>query len=466
MPFATRRHAHCRHPRRAKPHDPRTRNNQPPLPLAGEGCGEGKSVRRRTLSLRIRARCARTPRPNPSPARGEGLKAHGHELAPLHAPCRPRAAGHHARSSVRQRRRAHQRHRQRAVSQADQGRPLRRSGRRRAPAGRERRADPRRQHGRRPDRFRGRDDAVSQPDRVRARHRARARDGRFVEMERDRSGPQVPAGQGRRQLDLAQGRRGCLHRARAQGAALWRGRGRDGVRRAGPGRHVRAQGRDLHARVPHPDRRGRLSARRHHLRSEHLRDRDRHRGARQLRRRLHRGDAHHQGDAAALPYLRRRLERLVLVPRQQQRARGDPRRVPLPRDPRRHGHGHRQRRRAADLRRSRERTCASASRMSCSTGARTRRNGCSRWRSATRRERRTGGERKSMARVAGAGAPRARARARHRCVRRARHRRSAPAQHAAARRDRRPADGRHERRWRSVRRRARCSCRRWSSRRA
>ena len=36
---------------------------------------------------------------------------------------------------------------------------------------------------------------------------------------------------------------------------------------------------------------GRLPARRHHLRSEHLRDRDRHRGAQQLRRRLHRGDA-------------------------------------------------------------------------------------------------------------------------------------------------------------------------------
>ena len=36
---------------------------------------------------------------------------------------------------------------------------------------------------------------------------------------------------------------------------------------------------------------GRLPARGHHLRSEHLRGRDRHRGAQQLRRRLHRGDA-------------------------------------------------------------------------------------------------------------------------------------------------------------------------------
>ena len=55
----------------------------------------------------------------------------------------------------------------------------------------------------------------------------------------------------------------------------------------------------------------------------------------------------HQADAAALPRLRRRLQRVVLVPRQRPGARGDPRGVPVPRDPRRHGHGHRQRRRAA-----------------------------------------------------------------------------------------------------------------------
>jgi 5-methyltetrahydrofolate--homocysteine methyltransferase len=44
---------------------------------------------------------------------------------------------------------------------------------------------------------------------------------------------------------------------------------------------------------------GRLPARGHHLRSEHLRGRDRHRGAQQLRRRLHRGDAR---DQEALPH--------------------------------------------------------------------------------------------------------------------------------------------------------------------
>ena len=78
---------------------------------------------------------------------------------------------------------------------------------------------------------------------------------------------------------------------RPAGAQLWRRRRGHGVRRAGPGRHRGAQGRDLHARLQAADRGGRLPARGHHLRSQHLRRRDRHRGAQQLRRRLHRGDA-------------------------------------------------------------------------------------------------------------------------------------------------------------------------------
>ena len=48
----------------------------------------------------------------------------------------------------------------------------------------------------------------------------------------------------------------------------------------------RAQGRDLRARLPGAHREGRLPARGHHLRSEHLRDRHRHRGAQRLRHRL------------------------------------------------------------------------------------------------------------------------------------------------------------------------------------
>ncbi len=51
-------------------------------------------------------------------------------------------------------------------------------------------------------------------------------------------------------------------------------------------------------RLRHPGEPGRLPGRGHHLRSQHLRGRHRHRGAQQLRRRLHRGDAR---DQAALP---------------------------------------------------------------------------------------------------------------------------------------------------------------------
>ena len=53
---------------------------------------------------------------------------------------------------------------------------------------------------------------------------------------------------------------------------------------------------------------------------------------------------------AAGAHLRRRLQPLVLVPRQRAGARGDALRVPLSRDLGRHGHGHRQRRPARHLR--------------------------------------------------------------------------------------------------------------------
>ena len=72
------------------------------------------------------------------------------------AAVRPRAVHAHAGNPVRQRRRAHQRHRLGQVPQADHRRRLRRGARGRARAGRERRADHRRQHGRGPARFRAR----------------------------------------------------------------------------------------------------------------------------------------------------------------------------------------------------------------------------------------------------------------------------------------------------------------------
>ena len=130
-----------------------------------------------------------------------------------------------------------------------------------------------------------------------------------------------------------------------------------------------AQGRDLHPRLPAADRGGRLPARGHRLRPQHLRDRDRHRGARQLRRRLHRGDAPDHRDPAARPHLGRRLQPLLLVPRQRAGARGDARGLPLPRHPGRHGHGHRQRRPARGLRLDRARSCARPARTWSSTAA-------------------------------------------------------------------------------------------------
>ena len=88
----------------------------------------------------------------------------------------------------------------------------------------------------------------------RARDRARAGDGRQLEVVGDRSRPQVRAGQGGRQLDQPQGRRSGLPAQGEDHPPLRRGDDRDGVRRDGPGRHRRAQGRDLQARLQAADR--------------------------------------------------------------------------------------------------------------------------------------------------------------------------------------------------------------------
>ena len=132
----------------------------------------------------------KTPRPLP-------------EMRAVAAAVRPRAVHAHAGNSVRQRGRAHQRHRLGQVPQAGDGRRLRGGARDRARPGRERRADHRRQHGRGPARFRAGDDDVPQPGRRRARDRARAGDGRLLQVPRHRGRPQVRAGQGGGELDLA-----------------------------------------------------------------------------------------------------------------------------------------------------------------------------------------------------------------------------------------------------------------------
>ena len=99
--------------------------------------------------------------------------------------------------AVRQRRRAHQRHRLEGVRAPDPQREVRRGAAGGAPAGRERRPGHRRQHGRGDARFAEGDDALPEPDRLRARHLARADHDRQLQVERHRGGPEVRAGQGR-----------------------------------------------------------------------------------------------------------------------------------------------------------------------------------------------------------------------------------------------------------------------------
>jgi hypothetical protein len=77
----------------------------------------------------------------------------------------------------------------------------------------------------------------------------------------------------------------------------------------------------------------------HHLRPEHLCHRDRHRGARQLRRRVHRGDTLDQGQPARRQGLGRRVQRQLSRSAATTRCAKRSTRVPVPRDPGRHGHG-------------------------------------------------------------------------------------------------------------------------------
>ncbi len=170
------------------------------------------------------------------------------------APLRPGADRHRRRLAVRQHRRAHQRHRLQSLRAHDPRRRVRASARRGAAAGGKRRADHRRQHGRGDARFEGGDGALSEPDGRRARDRARAGDDRLVEVVGHRSRAAMHPGQGHRQLDLDEGRRGRVPPPGDAGAPLRRGRGRHGLRRKRPGRHLRAQDRDLRAGLQDPGR--------------------------------------------------------------------------------------------------------------------------------------------------------------------------------------------------------------------
>ncbi len=224
---------------------------------------------------------------------------------------------------------------------------------------------------------------------------------------------------------------------------------RDGVRRERPGRHRRAQGRDLQTRIHAADRDRRRRSVRHHFRSEHPRHRDRPRRAQRLREVLHRGDDDHQASLPRREDQRRRQQPVVLLPGERRRPRGDSFRVPVPRHQSRHGHGHCQRRAADRLRGHPEGSPRARRGHHLQPAAR-----CDR---AHGHLRRTGegvgveaGDRSEVARRLGRGAAVARARARHGRFHRAGRRRSARQVRAAAARHRRTADGRHEGRRRAV----------------
>ena len=129
---------------------------------------------------------------------------------------RSRAVRARAGHGLRDDRRADERDRLGALPLARRGGRPRGRGRGRARAGAERRQRARRQHGRRPARRRADDDAVPQPPRDRAGGGAPADHGGQLALDGARGGPEVPAGQGDRQLDLAQGGGGAVPRAGAR----------------------------------------------------------------------------------------------------------------------------------------------------------------------------------------------------------------------------------------------------------
>ena len=107
-------------------------------------------------------------------------------------------------------------------------------------------ADRRREHGRGHARLRAGHGPLPEPDRGRAGHRPRADHDRQLEVERDRGRPAAAsrARASSNSISLKEGE-DAVPPPGAAGAALRRGGGGDGLRRAGPGRHRRAQGRDL-----------------------------------------------------------------------------------------------------------------------------------------------------------------------------------------------------------------------------
>ncbi len=206
---------------------------------------------------------AAAPRPRTSP--GSPAAAADRAPRPMPAP-----AGRHPvqRSGAVRDRRGHRLRDDRRADQRDRLGPVPPAHRVRRPPGRRgrgagagtRRREPAgRQHGRRPAGQRAGDDHVPEPDRDRARGRPDPDHGRQLAVDGAGSRAALRAGQGRGQLDQPQGGRGAVPGAGSHHPRLRRRCRRDGVRRAGPGRHRRAQGRDLRPRLRPADPEGRTS---------------------------------------------------------------------------------------------------------------------------------------------------------------------------------------------------------------
>ena len=396
------------------------------------------AVRRRRTSSRSPSR-SRACRPARS-----GAGEHRHPVQ------RPRAVLDRPGHRVRDDRRADQRDRVGPVPPADRVRQPPGRGGCRAGAGPRRREPARREHGRRPARQRAGDDHLPEPGRDRARGGPDPDHDRQLEVVRARGRAEMRAGQGRGQLDQPEGGRGGVPRPGPADPRLRRRCGGDGLRRAGPGRHRRAQGGDLRPCVRPADR-DRLPGRGHHLRPERARRRDRHVRAQRLRQELHRGVAADQATLSGRPHQRRYLEPVLLVPRQRHRPRGDALVVPVPRRQGRPGHGNRQRRPARRLPGHPGRPAGTRRGRDLRPPRRRHRPP-----GHLRREREGQGhparDRPDLAGGHGRGAAVARARARHRGLHRGRHRGGPADPEAAARGDRGSVDGRDEDRRRPVRR--------------
>ena len=296
-------------------------------------------------------RAASPPRPIPAVAPPTRLSG----LEPVTIP----PAG----QRLRQRRRADERHRLAQVRPAHPRGPLRR-GASRSPASRSTNGaqliDVNMDEAML-DSARG-DDPLPRPDRRRAGHRAGSRSwstrSKWSVIE---AGPEVQL-QGRAVVNSISSRRARPSSSRQARLvpALRRGGRRHGLRRGGPGRHRRAQGRRS------PTRAYRLLTDVVGFEPEDI-ILDPNIFA------IATGIEEHADYAVAFIEATRRIkaelpgalvsggvsQRLVRVPRQRPRPRGDPLGLPVPRDRRRDGHGHRQRRRAARSTTTSTRSCAS-----------------------------------------------------------------------------------------------------------